>query len=243
MNDNPSVAIKWLEEAALRAAAAPASNDTTRVITERNQEANIQQVLKNVERKLPPGFRDLDSMEDDEDGTREYRLGHIPPKTRDPNKYKTEDDEINYRALCRGKRLLPEEEASKLKCYFSNLRQPFYFMGPMKIEVAHRPPHQVVLFHDFLTHDEADELVELGKPKLMQASIGSDKLISDLRVAKNAWLEDDIPVVDNISKRINMATGLQTARKFDRFNEGKTEEYELLQVINVRTKLSQSQSL
>lgn len=103
-------------------------------------------------------------------------------------------------------------------------------LGPMKVEVAHRPPHQVVLFHDFISRSEADEVVERGRPRLAQASIGKEKLVSDLRVAKSAWLEDGVEIVDKISRRINRATGLQTARKFDRFGEGKEEEYELLQV-------------
>ena len=107
---------------------------------------------------------------------------------------------------------------------------PLCRLGPMKVEVAHRPPHQVVLFHDFLSHSEADNVVERGRPRLAQASIGKEKLVSDLRVAKSAWLEDGIEIVDKISRRINRATGLQTARKFDRFGEGKEEEYELLQV-------------
>ena len=118
-------------------------------------------LLKGVEQKLPPGFRDTD---EDEDGSeRAYVLGHIPPRTRDPDKYKTADDDINYRALCRGRDLLAAPERAHLKCHFSSLLlHPFYRLGPMKVEVAHRPPHQVIVFHDFVSHAEADEIVEQG---------------------------------------------------------------------------------
>jgi hypothetical protein len=231
MNDKPEVAVKWLEEAALQAASSSSmTNDTTTIALERTQEKNIEQVLKNVVRKLPPGFRDLDDSEDDQDDGREYRLGRIPPKTRDPEKYKTVDDDINYGALCRGKDLLPPRERALLYCHYADLNHPFYKLGPMKVELAHRPPHSVVIFHEFMTDAESNEIVDIASPRLMRASIGSDKVVSEMRVAKNAWLEDGIPVVDRIAKRINQATGLQTSRKFDLFGEGKLEEYELLQV-------------
>lgn len=127
--------------------------------------------------------------------------------------------------------LLDASERAHLKCHFSSLLlHPFYRLGPIKVEMAHRPPHQVIVFHDFLSHAEADEIVEQGRPRLARASVGKEKLVSDLRVAKSAWLEDGIGIVDKMSLRINLVTGLQSARKFDRFGEGKEEEYELLQV-------------
>jgi hypothetical protein len=43
-----------------------------------------------------------------------------------------------------------------------------------------------------------------------QAGVGSDKLISEMRVSKNGWLEDgSSKLVDTISQRINWITGLQ----------------------------------
>ena len=60
LNDAPGVALKWLEEAAVMAASeapsAAAANNTA-------QEKNILQALRGVERKLPPGFRDIDQDE------------------------------------------------------------------------------------------------------------------------------------------------------------------------------------
>ncbi len=42
------------------------------------------------------------------------------------------------------------------------------------------------------------------------ASIGSDKLVSEMRVSKNTWLADgSSKLVDKISQRINWITGLQ----------------------------------
>ena len=99
--------------------------------------------------------------------------------------------------------------------------------------------------------------MKLASPKMAAASVGADRVVSDLRVSRNAWLQDgEHPVVDRISRwglvmqgaikrgqqngtaaffipthrRINAITGYQTTLKYDRFKEGKAEEYEALQV-------------
>lgn len=49
--------------------------------------------------------------------------------------------------------------------------------------------------------------------------IGVDRLISEMRVSKNAWLEDEsLPVVNKVSKKIDMVTGLQVRIRLD-FNQ------------------------
>ncbi len=66
---------------------------------------------------------------------------------------------------------------------------------------------------------------------MAQASVGAAKVVSDLRVSRNAWLEaEESDVVDKLSRRIDSITGYQTTRKYDRFGEGKPDEYEKLQV-------------
>ena len=49
-----------------------------------------------------------------------------------------------------------------------------------------------------------------ARPLMGQAGVGSDKLISEMRVSKNGWLEDGASkLVDNISQRSKWITGLQ----------------------------------
>ena len=60
LNDAPGVALKWLEEAAVMATA---EATTAAVANNTVQEKKILQALKGVERKLPPGFRDIDEDE------------------------------------------------------------------------------------------------------------------------------------------------------------------------------------
>ena len=68
-------------------------------------------------------------------------------------------------------------------------------------------------------------------PHLLQFFTGSNKKVTEIRVSKNTWIQDnESDLVDKISLRINRITGLQTIRKYDEFNEGKKEEYEYMQV-------------
>ncbi len=54
-----------------------------------------------------------------------------------------------------------------------------------------------------------------------KSGIGVDRLISEMRVSKNAWLEDEsTPVVSRVSKRIDMITGLQVGFQLE-FNSRK----------------------
>ena len=82
-------------------------------------------MIKQVKRRLPasysvmrsvpddPSEEDEEDAEDDEGGY-VYRLGNVPPKTHDPKRLQTDDDKINYRALCRGKDILPASIRSRL---------------------------------------------------------------------------------------------------------------------------------
>ena len=88
-------------------------------------------------------------------------------------------------------------------------------------------------FHDVLSDKEADSIVGLAHPRMMQASVGHGKEVSEGRVSRNCWIKDfESGLVDKISARINWITGLQTSRPLDIHGEGKEEEYEPLQVSN-----------
>ena len=164
------------------------------------------QVIKQIQRKLPPGY--LQMREEEEEEQREYRLGNIPPKTSDPEKFQNDDDKINYksvpnhmriekrvsfysifccscRALCQGKRLLPEAETATLKCYYTHLDDGYFAIGPMKVEVQHRAPHLVLTIYDVIWDSEIAELIKLASPRMATASVGQDRQLSDLRYTVN----------------------------------------------------------
>ena len=55
---------------------------------------------------------------------------------------------------------------------------------------------------------------------MKQSAVTQDKTLSDLRLSKNSWIEDEIhPLVDKISLRINWITGLQIFRKHDKHGD------------------------
>ena len=87
---------------------------------------------------------------------------------------------------------------------------PYFILAPIKMEVHYLEPRQIVTFHDVITHAQTEALINQARPLMGKASIGSDKLISEMRVSKNAWLEDgSSDLIDKISQKINWITGLQ----------------------------------
>lgn len=102
-----------------------------------------------------------------------------------------------------------------------------------QVEVHHPHPHLVVSFHGVLSNAEADKLVSVAQPRMVQASVGHGKEVSEMRVSRNCWIKDfESGHVDKISPRINWITRLQTTRPLDVHREGKEEEYEHLQIAN-----------
>ncbi|XP_059092577.1 prolyl 4-hydroxylase subunit alpha-2-like [Tigriopus californicus] len=226
MNDNPEVALRWLEEAVIQAASE--GNHTSPVKADR-----IEQVIKQVERKLPPGFRDIASFEGTDDfENNDFNLLKIPEKTRDPAKFTTLDDEMNYKALCQGRTLLSRVEQAKLLCSYSTLAHPFYLIGPVKTEVAYNDPHKIVILHEVIHDNEIEAIIQAAKPKINTATTGQERSISDLRVSRNGWLPDTEPSLTALNYRMNLLTGLQTVQALDAHQEGKKEEYEMFQVAN-----------
>ncbi len=103
----------------------------------------------------------------------------------------------------------------------------------LQVEVHHEYPHKIVSIHEVLSDEEADGLVAVAEPRMVKASIGHGKEISEMRVSRNCWVKDgESDLVDSLSPRLNWITGLQTSWKLDKFDEGREEEYEHLQIAN-----------
>ena len=103
------------------------------------------------------------------------------------------------------------------------------------MEVHHPNPHLIVSYHDFVSSKLADQLVEAAQPRMVAASVGHGKELSEMRVSRNCWIKDyESGLVDKLSPKINWITGLQTTRPHDKHKEGKEEEYEHLQIVSIR---------
>merc|ERR1719464_582140 len=108
-----------------------------------------------------------------------------------------------------------------------------YKLHPLQVEVHHPEPHLILSYHNVLSSNEADKLVATAQPRMVQASIGHGKEVSEMRVSRNCWIKDfESGHVDKLSPRFNWITKYQTSRPLDIHGEGKEEEYEHLQVAN-----------
>ena len=87
MNNRPEIALRWLEEAIIQVS--ENQNDTESSNQQSSlgvKSSQIEQVLRQVRRKLPPGYEAMVEAEKEADEEREqedkYRLGNIPPVSR-----------------------------------------------------------------------------------------------------------------------------------------------------------------
>ena len=216
VNNNPRIATQLVEQAIVQAATDHKNNTSTTTV----QVQNMRQMLAQQKKKVEP-----------DDGIDTFTLGLIPPKTNDPTQLTTEQDKKNFQALCRGEDILPAKERKHLTCSYSTRNDPYYTIHPVAVEVLHREPHEILVFHNILSDKESEAIKELTNKIMKQSAIGQDKTVSDLRMSQNAWIEDGKhPLVDKISERTNWITGLQTSKKYDKHGEGKKEEYEYLQL-------------
>ena len=159
-------------------------------------------------------------------------LAQVPQKTSDWKKLTTEQDKTNFRGLCRGERLLSPAVEAKLSCHYSDQGDPYLRLHPVPVEVLHEEPHRVVMFHSVLSPEECRQLGRVAASRLKQSAIGQAKQLSDIRVSRNAWLEDGAhPLVDRLNRRTDQLTGLQgSSTSAVHGNPARREEFELLQV-------------
>lgn len=115
---------------------------------------------------------------------------------------------------------------AKLKCHLSYQEDPYYFLHPVKIEVAHINP-DVKVFHDVVSPAEMRTIRDLAAPLLMRSQVQGNQPgnteVSMTRTSKTGWLQDSFnPVVRKLTERVSWMTNLNT----DTWND----DAELLQV-------------
>ncbi|CAL9684436.1 unnamed protein product [Knipowitschia caucasica] len=106
-----------------------------------------------------------------------------------------------------------------------------YFSGgsglivrPAKREILSLQPF-VVLYHDFITDTEAEDIKRIALPGLRRSVVASGvkQATADYRISKSAWLKDSShAVIEKLDLRISMVTGLNVNHPFG----------EYLQVVN-----------
>ncbi|KAG7239918.1 hypothetical protein INR49_028160, partial [Caranx melampygus] len=130
-----------------------------------------------------------------------------------------------YERLCQTQGSQPIHfENPRLFCdYFTN-DNPGLLLLPVRREVLSLQPY-VVLYHDFITDTEAEDVKRLAQPGLFRSVVasGEKQATADYRISKSAWLKDSAhSVVGKLDRRISMLTGLNVKHPYG----------EYLQVVN-----------
>jgi prolyl 4-hydroxylase len=144
-----------------------------------------------------------------------------------------ETERETYEALCRGEKRMSDKTQSELLCFYLNTQQiPYLRLMLFKVEEAFKKP-QIVMFHDFLSDSEIEVVKTLAEPKLKRATVQNSATgnleTAKYRISKSAWLTNrDHQVVDRISRRISVVTGLDltTAEELQVVNYGIGGHYE-----------------
>ncbi|XP_070685651.1 prolyl 4-hydroxylase subunit alpha-3 [Pempheris klunzingeri] len=130
-----------------------------------------------------------------------------------------------YERLCQTKGSQPLHfENPRLFCdYFTN-GNPALLLLPVRREVLSLRPY-VVLYHDFITDTEADDIKRFAQPGLRRSVVasGEKQATAEYRISKSAWLKDSgQSVVGKLDRKISMLTGLNVKHPYG----------EYLQVVN-----------
>ncbi|XP_008279189.1 prolyl 4-hydroxylase subunit alpha-3 [Stegastes partitus] len=130
-----------------------------------------------------------------------------------------------YERLCQTQGSQPTHfKNPRLFCdYFTN-DNPALLLMPVRREVLSLQPF-VVLYHDFITDAEAEDVKSLAQPGLRRSVVaaGEKQATADYRISKSAWLKgSSVSIVGKLDQRISMLTGLNAKHPYG----------EYLQVVN-----------
>ncbi|CAL8347520.1 unnamed protein product [Arctogadus glacialis] len=130
-----------------------------------------------------------------------------------------------YERLCQTRGSQPKHyENQRLFCdYFTN-GDPVLLLQPIRREVQSLQPY-VVLYHNFITDKEAEDIKTLSEQGLRRSVVasGEKQEAADYRISKSAWLKDSASVLmGQMDRRIARLTGLNV----------RTPYGEYLQVVN-----------
>ncbi|XP_029640955.1 prolyl 4-hydroxylase subunit alpha-1 [Octopus sinensis] len=117
-----------------------------------------------------------------------------------------------YEALCRGEDLLSSSRRAQLKCIWRPTENHY---SRVKEEIMSYKP-KIVVFHDVITDEEIEYILEESQQKFYSSKVGDDDIIQGMKtdiISQRAWLWDSDPVLRRLSHRIGSITGLNTQLK------------------------------
>ncbi|KAM4589321.1 prolyl 4-hydroxylase subunit alpha-3 [Fundulus diaphanus] len=125
-----------------------------------------------------------------------------------------------YERLCLTQGSQPTHfENPRLFCdHFTN-NSPALLLQPVRREVLSLQPH-VVLYHDFITGAEAEDIKKLAQPGLKRSVVaaGEKQETADYRISKSAWLKgSEGSIIERLDRRISALTGLNVKHPYGEF--------------------------
>ncbi|XP_054650244.1 prolyl 4-hydroxylase subunit alpha-3 isoform X2 [Dunckerocampus dactyliophorus] len=99
--------------------------------------------------------------------------------------------------------------------YFTN-GSPALMLMPVRREVLSLRPY-VVLYHDFITDAESEDIKKLAQQGLRRSVVaaGETQATADYRISKSAWLKGSAhSMVGKLDRRISVLTGLNVTHPF-----------------------------
>ncbi|MEQ2297636.1 Prolyl 4-hydroxylase subunit alpha-3 [Ameca splendens] len=103
--------------------------------------------------------------------------------------------------------------------HFTNNNSPALLLQPVRREVLSLQPH-VVLYHDFITGAEAEDIKKLAQDGLKRSVVaaGEKQETADYRISKSAWLKgSESSIVGRLDHRISVLTGLNVKHPYGEF--------------------------
>lgn len=112
--------------------------------------------------------------------------------------------------LCRREEEMLQADKDKLWCdYFTNGRWQL-LLKPLRREMLYLDP-EVTYFHNLLSHEEVDHIVNHGTSYLKSAEVYNshtgERSTADYRIGKSGWLHADA-VIRRIMRRVHYATNM-----------------------------------
>ncbi|XP_060929655.1 prolyl 4-hydroxylase subunit alpha-3 [Limanda limanda] len=130
-----------------------------------------------------------------------------------------------YENLCRTQGSQPMHfENPRLFCDDFTNGDPGLLLKPVRREVLSLQPY-VVLYHDFITRSEAEDIKQVAQPGLRRSVVaaGEKQATAEYRISKSAWLKNSAhSTIGKLDQRISMITGLNVQHPYS----------EYLQVVN-----------
>uniref|UniRef100_A0A0K8RBC1 procollagen-proline 4-dioxygenase n=1 Tax=Ixodes ricinus TaxID=34613 RepID=A0A0K8RBC1_IXORI len=124
-----------------------------------------------------------------------------------------DQEEHNYKRLCRGEVLRTPKMDSKLRCRYYKGQDGFFTLRPIKLEEINLKPY-IIVMRDVVQERDIEDLMAFAEPRLQRSTTytGDGNAPSTRRTSSNAWLwDDEAPIANRMNWYLRALVGLGTS--------------------------------